>query len=227
MNVAGAQLARQAADEVGGFVAGSVGPLNVTLSLSPRVDDPAYRTHTFDQVSGRLRGAGSRPRRRRRRLPPDRDDLRHAEREGGDRRRARRGAGPAALDLVHRDRPQRSQPVRPDSRRVLALGRARAGRSSSASTAHSARRRCGRSSRTSRASPRRGWHAIRTPASRTRWARTTSSRRTRAGSLREFAQDGLVNIVGGCCGTTPEHVKAITDARPGVRPRDVSRKAST
>src|SRR6266550_5924993 len=43
MNVAGAKLARQAADEVGGFVAGSVGPLNVTLSLSPRVDDPAFR----------------------------------------------------------------------------------------------------------------------------------------------------------------------------------------
>src|SRR5213075_1862084 len=50
MNVAGAQLARRAADEVGGFVAGSVGPLNVTLSLSPRVDDPAFRTHTFDQI---------------------------------------------------------------------------------------------------------------------------------------------------------------------------------
>ena len=50
MNVAGAKLARQAADEVGGFVAGSVGPLNVTLSLSPRVDDPAFRTHTFDQI---------------------------------------------------------------------------------------------------------------------------------------------------------------------------------
>ena len=32
------------------FVAGSVGPLNVTLSLSPRVDDPSFRTHTFDQV---------------------------------------------------------------------------------------------------------------------------------------------------------------------------------
>src|SRR5229473_3332409 len=50
MNVAGARLARQAAGEVGGFVAGSVGPLNVTLSLSPRVDDPAFRTHTFDQI---------------------------------------------------------------------------------------------------------------------------------------------------------------------------------
>lgn len=57
MNVAGARLARAAADEWAArtperprFVAGSVGPLNVTLSLSPRVDDPAFRTHTFDQV---------------------------------------------------------------------------------------------------------------------------------------------------------------------------------
>ncbi|WP_255436662.1 methionine synthase [Actinoplanes solisilvae] len=52
MNIRGAQLARQAADEAGGtkFVAGSIGPLNVTLSLSPRVDEPAYRAVTFDQV---------------------------------------------------------------------------------------------------------------------------------------------------------------------------------
>ncbi|WP_414720033.1 methionine synthase [Umezawaea sp.] len=51
MNVEGARLARQAADEFGGrFVAGSIGPLNVTLSLSPRVEDPAYRAVSFDQV---------------------------------------------------------------------------------------------------------------------------------------------------------------------------------
>ncbi|MDX6744009.1 methionine synthase [Actinocorallia sp. A-T 12471] len=51
MNVQGARLARQAADEAGGrFVAGSVGPLNVTLSLSPKVDDPAYRAVSFDKV---------------------------------------------------------------------------------------------------------------------------------------------------------------------------------
>ena len=51
MNVRGAQLARQAADEIGGkFVAGSIGPLNVTLSLSPRVEDPSYRAVTFDEV---------------------------------------------------------------------------------------------------------------------------------------------------------------------------------
>jgi 5-methyltetrahydrofolate--homocysteine methyltransferase len=51
MNVAGARLARQAADEFGNrFVAGSIGPLNVTLSLSPRVEDPSYRAVTFEQV---------------------------------------------------------------------------------------------------------------------------------------------------------------------------------
>ncbi|MHA6617792.1 methionine synthase [Pseudonocardia sp. DLS-67] len=51
MNVRGAQLARQAADEAGGkFVAGSIGPLNVTLSLSPDVNDPAHRAVTFDEV---------------------------------------------------------------------------------------------------------------------------------------------------------------------------------
>src|SRR3954451_2891820 len=52
MNLRGAQLARQAADEADGprYVAGSVGPLNVTLSLSPKVEDPAYRAVTFSQV---------------------------------------------------------------------------------------------------------------------------------------------------------------------------------
>jgi 5-methyltetrahydrofolate--homocysteine methyltransferase len=51
MNLRGAQLAREAADEAGGrFVAGSIGPMNVTLSLSPRVEDPAYRAVSFDQV---------------------------------------------------------------------------------------------------------------------------------------------------------------------------------
>ena len=32
--------------------------------------------------------------------------------------------------------------------------------------------------------------------------------------LREFASDGLVNLVGGCCGTTPEHTEAIVAAVP-------------
>ncbi|MFO0682585.1 MAG: methionine synthase [Sandaracinus sp.] len=37
--------------------------------------------------------------------------------------------------------------------------------------------------------------------------------------LREFAEAGLVNIVGGCCGTTPQHIAAIAKSVSGVAPR--------
>jgi 5-methyltetrahydrofolate--homocysteine methyltransferase len=51
MNRAGAEIAlRAAAGYPDRFVAGSLGPTNVTLSLSPRVDDPSYREVTFDQL---------------------------------------------------------------------------------------------------------------------------------------------------------------------------------
>src|SRR6266581_2721690 len=51
MNVEGARLARKAADAYENrFVAGSLGPTNVTLSLSPNVEDPSYRDVTFDQL---------------------------------------------------------------------------------------------------------------------------------------------------------------------------------
>src|SRR5260370_33859299 len=51
MSLEGARLARKAADAFESrFVAGSLGPTNVTLSLSPRVDDPSYRDVTFDEL---------------------------------------------------------------------------------------------------------------------------------------------------------------------------------
>src|SRR6266508_3353363 len=52
MNRAGAEIARRAAQAFGPdrFVAGSVGPTNQTLSLSPHVNDAAYRSVTFDAV---------------------------------------------------------------------------------------------------------------------------------------------------------------------------------
>jgi 5-methyltetrahydrofolate--homocysteine methyltransferase len=40
-----------------------------------------------------------------------------------------------------------------------------------------------------------------------------------AGLIGEFARSGLLNMVGGCCGTTPAHIKAIADAVDGVAPR--------
>lgn len=40
-----------------------------------------------------------------------------------------------------------------------------------------------------------------------------------AGHIREFANSGSVNIVGGCCGTNPTHIKAIADSIKGISPR--------
>jgi len=45
------------------------------------------------------------------------------------------------------------------------------------------------------------------------------SPRYMASILREFAQAGFVNVVGGCCGTTPAHIRAIADAVEPYRPR--------
>ena len=42
-----------------------------------------------------------------------------------------------------------------------------------------------------------------------------------AEQLQEFALSGLLNIVGGCCGTTPEHIKAIADVVSNMGPRNV------
>ena len=42
-----------------------------------------------------------------------------------------------------------------------------------------------------------------------------------AANLREFAQNGWVNIVGGCCGTNPDFIKAISEAVAGVAPRRI------
>ena len=40
-----------------------------------------------------------------------------------------------------------------------------------------------------------------------------------AAHLREWAEHGLVNIVGGCCGTTPDHIRAIAESVRGLQPR--------
>jgi len=42
-----------------------------------------------------------------------------------------------------------------------------------------------------------------------------------AGVLKEFAEAGLLNLVGGCCGTTPEHIRALAEAVRGMPPRRV------
>ena len=61
LNSTAAQLARRAADDAHRrdgrqrWVAGAIGPTNVTLSMSPRVEDPGYRTMTFRDVADSYR----------------------------------------------------------------------------------------------------------------------------------------------------------------------------
>ena len=108
------------------FVAGSVGPLNVTLSLSPRVDDPAYRTHTFDQVQRSVRGAD---RARSRDGGVDLLLIETSSTRSTARRRsprpARGRARAAAVALRDDRRPVRAHALGPDGRGLVDCRRAR------------------------------------------------------------------------------------------------------
>jgi len=46
-----------------------------------------------------------------------------------------------------------------------------------------------------------------------------------AATLKEFAESGLLNLVGGCCGTSPDHIRAIADAVAGLPPRALPQAA--
>ena len=75
------------------FVAGAIGPTNRTASISPDVSNPGFRAVTFDELRAAYGEQVTRPDRRRRRPPADRDHLRHAQRQGRDLRHRRRVRG--------------------------------------------------------------------------------------------------------------------------------------
>jgi 5-methyltetrahydrofolate--homocysteine methyltransferase len=218
MNVEGARLAREAADEAGGFVAGSVGPLNVSLSISPRVDDPAYRSATFDQV----RDAYA-------------EQVR-ALAEGGvdlllietvfDTLNAK-----AAIAAAQDEAPQLALWL--SFTAIDRSGRNLSGQTSEAfwlSVEHARPLIVGVNCSLGATEMRPFLEQL------SRIAPTYVSCHPNAGLpnefglhdeqpedtsrfLAEFARDGLVNLVGGCCGTTPEHVRQIVESVRGVAPR--------
>jgi 5-methyltetrahydrofolate--homocysteine methyltransferase len=225
MNLEGARLARRAADawtaktpEKPRFVAGAVGPLNVTLSLSPRVDDPAFRAVSFDAV---------------------RDAYAHqieALREGGvdlllietvfDSLNAK-AAIVAALDTAP------DLPLWLSFTAVDRSGRNLSGQTVEAfwlSVAHANPLIVGVNCSLGAADMR----PFVEDASRiattyvscypnaglpNEFGAYEEQPHDTSGVLGEFARDGLVNVVGGCCGTTPEHVRQIAAAVDGVAPR--------
>jgi 5-methyltetrahydrofolate--homocysteine methyltransferase len=226
MNVRAAQLARQAADSVGGrFVAGSVGPLNVTLSLSPKVDDAAFRAVTFDEVKGAYAEQIA------------------ALAEGGvdlllietifDTLNAK-----AAIAAAREVAPQLPLWI---SVTITDLS----GRTLSGQTVEAFWRSI------ERAEPlvvgvncSLGATEMRPYVTElSRLAGTYVAAHPNAGLpnafggydetppitaelLRGFAADGLVNIVGGCCGTSPAHIAAISSTVRGMAPRTVAAPAA-
>ena len=157
----------------------------------------------------------------RRRPLPDRDGVRHAQREGRDRGGTGRRAGASDRGLADRRRSQRPHALGSDGRGVLGLDRARAParrgdqllarRRGDASLAGGARARghgcpCG---------------AIRTPACRMRSGATRSRPRRPPRCCASSPRAASSTRVGGCCGTTPEHIAAIAEAVSGLPPREV------
>lgn len=50
---------------------------------------------------------------------------------------------------------------------------------------------------------------------------------TLAPQLREWAEQGWLNVIGGCCGTTPDHIRAIAEALKGLPPRQIPEREKT
>ncbi len=223
MNVAGARLAREAADEVGGFVAGSVGPLNVTLSLSPKVEDPAFRAVTFDEVCAAYA------------------EQMAALVEGGvdllmietvfDTLNAK-AAIAAALDVA----PQIPRWI--SFTAIDASGRNLSGQTVEAfwrSVEHAEPLIVGVNCSLGATEMRPYVEGLADVASTYVSCHPNAGLPNELGLhdeqpgdtsryLREFAEEGLVNVVGGCCGTTPDHVRAIAATVRGLAPREIPKR---
>ena len=225
LNLAAARVARQAADEVSAetgrqrFVAGALGPTSRTASLSPDVNDPGFRNISFDELVAGYTEASAGADRGRRRRHPDRDHVRHLERQGGAVRGARRagrgGHRSAHHRLGHDHRCIGQHPVGPDHRGVLEFDSSCAARRGRDSIARSAAGSCGPTSRSCRASPTPTCAPIPNAGLPNAFGEYDETPAETAAILREFAASGFVNMVGGCCGTTPDHIRAI--ARRGRR----------
>jgi 5-methyltetrahydrofolate--homocysteine methyltransferase len=231
LNIQAAKLAKKAAAEwtvrtpgKPRFVAGSVGPTNRTLSLSPDVNDPAFRPLTFDQLKAayaeQVRG-----------LIDGGVDLLLIE-TIFDTLNAK--AAIVAVQEVF-DEKGRALPIMISVTITDRSGRTLSGQTVEAfwtAVAHAEPLSVGINCALG-ASEMRPYLAELAKISTTyvscypnaglpnAFGEYDEQPETTAGLLQEFAASGFVNILGGCCGTTPEHIRAIAQAVDGMRPRDI------
>jgi len=231
LNAEGAKLARQAADEFTAktpdkprFVAGALGPTNKTASISPDVNDPGFRAITFDELKAAFR------------------EQAEGLMDGGadillvetiiDTLNAK--AALFAIDELFEARGMRL-PVMISGTITDQSGRLLSGQTAEAfwnSLRHAKPLTIGFNCALG-ADLLRPYVAEVARAADTyicaypnaglpnAFGEYDEHPHTTAEHLGAWAKDGLVNVVGGCCGTTPDHIKAIADAVQGIKPRAI------
>lgn len=204
------------------FVAGAIGPMNKTLSLSPDVNNPGYRAVTFDEVAdayyehitGLVDGGA---------------DILLIE-TIFDTLNAK--AAIYAVEKYFRDTNKR-MPVMISGTITDASGRTLSGQTLEAfyiSVSHANPISIGLNCALGAEQMRPYVEELSEIAScyvscypnaglPNAMGEYDESPKITAAIVSEFAKEGWVNIVGGCCGTTPAHIKAIADAVKNIAPR--------
>jgi 5-methyltetrahydrofolate--homocysteine methyltransferase len=232
MNVASAQCARRAADEYTAkdptkprYVAGAIGPLNKTLSLSPDVNNPGFRAVTFDEVASAY------------------TDQIKALIEGGvdillietifDTLNAK--AAIYAVKKYFREINQPELPMMISGTITDASGRTLSGQTLEAfyvSVAHanplSVGLNCALGASEMRPHIEELSHiagcftsAYPNAGLPNAFGEYDEQPHETAHIIEEWAANGWLNIVGGCCGTTPDHIKHIADEVAKFAPRSL------
>ncbi len=233
LNKVSAENAREVADKFTAknpdkprFVAGAIGPTNKTLSLSPDVEDPGYRAITFDQLAKaydeQIRG-----------LVDGGADILLIE-TIFDTLNAK-----AAIYAIHKyaEETGNDLPVMISGTIVDQSGRTLSGQTTEAfwiSVSHtrnliSVGLNCSLGSNQMRpyieelSNHATCFTSLYPNAGLPdEMGEYNESPGFMADQLREYAQEGFVNLVGGCCGTTPEHIRAIAEAAEKCTPRQVN-----
>ena len=230
MNVASAQVAKQAIEEYKAanpnagpkFVAGAIGPMNKTLSLSPDVNNPGFRAVTFDEVADAYY-----------------DQIKGLV-EGGadillvetifDTLNAK-----AALYAINKffDDHNIALPVMISGTITDASGRTLSGQTLEAfyiSVAHANPISIGLNCALGGAQMRPHIEELSQIANchvscypnaglPNAMGEYDETPEETAAIIADFANNGWINIVGGCCGTTPDHIRAIANAMKNIAPR--------
>jgi 5-methyltetrahydrofolate--homocysteine methyltransferase len=232
MNVEGARIARKAADEYTKndpskprFVAGAIGPLNKTLSLSPDVNNPGFRAVTFDevvaayyeQVKGLVEGGVDTL------LIETIFDTLNAK------------AAIFAIKKYFRDTKQPELPVMISGTITDASGRTLSGQTLEAfytSIMHAKPLSVGLNCALGAKEMRPHIEELSQIASCYVSAYPNAGLPNAMGEydeqpeqtahfLEDWANEGFVNIVGGCCGTTPDHIRHIAENVKKIKPRSL------